>query len=654
MWKRLLHVLFPGRSPDPSRRRETSVNAVPHGQHGAAVYPPNDRGLPIQTSEALIHGQSELVSMLRLHAASSPALFESRFMAPINRLAQYANTLPGSSSAAFAGAGGLFRASLELAFANFRASDGRIFTGALGVEERHRLEARWRYVCFATGLLYPLGAALSNMLVMDEAGKQWSPELESLQQWVQSRKADRVYVTWRNELATLGPSALAGTFALTIIGRDNVEWLNDGSQELVKVLVNIVTGSQSSNNLIASSLTKEMWTAITAREMARLHQNYGKLTIGSNVAPWLLDAMVALSDTKWRLNKAVMFLDASGLYLEWPLAGRDIVAFCTERGITGIPSSDASLLDLLTGTQLVEKGVDGVGLCEIADCQGEIKTAVRVLQPAMLVSDADLASAPTLRSVSMKLVMAQDPLRDRSAPSASQSMPAAQDVSKGKPKGKATRLPPALEQVDSDEIQAVLGSEPGAHGVDDRTPQVDDELDDASTVMASRATGAQREGPTTRGPEPATGGQAAGKADAPALSAGPVPSTSKATQSPGAIVEGGEIRYGDLLPADVVVKLRPHDGEILGKLVHLWRKRSTSGKVLRMCEHGAAFEFALLKDFARDPPGFLTVLGDLGMLYLSPTHGAKKVFPLPASEGSQSMVVCFILAHHTARKLRLE
>jgi hypothetical protein len=166
----MLSRLFPAVSA--SGLVTTGVEAAPGQQAaGATRYPPRDPSLPVQPLGAIAGAQPELMAMLRLHAAVESGVFNGRFGAPIAQVAGRVNVLPGSVSAEFAGSGGPFRAALETAVAFFRASDGRIFSGALGVEARHLLEPRWRYLCFVAGLLFPLGRPLRQMTVIGAAGE---------------------------------------------------------------------------------------------------------------------------------------------------------------------------------------------------------------------------------------------------------------------------------------------------------------------------------------------------------------------------------------------------------------------------------------------------------------------------------------------------
>ena len=74
---------------------------------------------------------------------------------------------------------------------------------------------------------------------------------------------------------------------------------------------------------------------------------------------------------------------------------------------------------------------------------------------------------------------------------------------------------------------------------------------------------------------------------------------------------------------------------------------------MRMCEHGAAFDMTILADHAKDPVTFLNRLGTEGYLYTAPETPRKMVYNLPRVEGGDKTVMCFILAHHAAKRLAI-
>ncbi len=407
-----MRKLFNGPS-EVSPGSDEAVNAHPNfhpvrSNSGAVHYPPQDPGLTCPSAKRMVDSQAEIASKLKLHAAVTPELYAERFATPIHNLAGIVANLPGSASGVFAGEGGMFRASLEMAFNCFRASDGRIFTGSSTVEERHLLEGRWRYVCFAAGLLYPLGAPLQNMQVINAQAERWAPELDAIVDWIQ--EGNQYWVTWFTEHSEPGPSALAGMLVHKVLGRKNIDWLNSGSPEMIRRLVEVATGSPAASSLIAASVIKDVWASIHQRETARLHQNYGRLVVGSHTSPYLIDSMVVLARDKWKVNAKTLFVDGEGVYLEWPVAARDIIEYCASRGYAGIPASESALLAMLMSSKLVAASLDGVAIEEIANQDGEIVGAVKLSKPGLLIDDMAQFQKPNTRPISLAAVVAADPV----------------------------------------------------------------------------------------------------------------------------------------------------------------------------------------------------------------------------------------------------
>lgn len=611
MFKSLIAKLFsrPATGGMPISAPGDFVKPINLGR--AVQYPPQDPGFECAEAVSLVEAQHGIMAMLRMHAASDIALFRTRYEQPVLNVAEYISNLPGTSSGVFAGEGGLLRACIEVAFNSFRSSDGRIFTGASGVEERHLLEVRWRYVCFAAGLLYPIGAAIQSMQVLNEDGSRWSAELDSLQLWV--GVGSRYWVSWTDEDVEPGPAPIMGMLVNRLIGRENINWLNQGSPDLIKRLVEIVSGSKSAESSLAATVVKGVWSAVHEREVARRHQNYGRLAVGSHISPYIIDAMVVLSKQSWEINKKTMFVDASGVHLEWPAAGTDIINFCRDRGYPGIPSSEGALLSLLNANKIIATGMDGAIFEEIANADAEVVNAVKLSKPGMLVDDPAAYAKPTSRLVVMADIVEADPL---TAPSPEKP---ARKPSEKKPKpNDTTTVRPTLDTLDVEQVATNNDAPPVV-------PEV--KQADKSVTLEAKAT------------EPVVVSQVGKSPQTPHDQA-----TSK---------EGAEIKYASLVDKDVADKLKPHAKEILGKVIHAWREKSEPEFVMRMTECGLAVQ----KDFillcsSRGPDAILE-WAETGLLYIDPMRPGVKIHQIATVEGGAKKVECIIFARLTAKLLGL-
>lgn len=601
-----LKKLFGTHAAAPAPAVPASINLPIRAAVGGVQYPPQDPGFVCPNPENLIAAQSDVMGMLRTHAACPTAHFDERYRLPILNLAEYIANLPGSPSGVFAGEGGLFRACVEMAFNSFRASDGRIFTGMSGVEERHLLEGRWRYVCFMAGLLYPVGASVQAMEVIDTNGARWSAELDPLQQWVGTDK--RFYVSWSRDDVTPGPSPIMGMLVQRIIGRKNIDWLNEGSPDLIKRLVEIISGSPVAKSLIATDVVSSVWSSVHEREMARRYQNYGRLVVGSHISPYVLDAMSGLIASKWKINEKTVFVDGTDVYLEWPAAGLDIIEYCQARGYQGIPAHHSALMVMLSANNIIVAGIDGVAISEIANQDGEIVAAVKLSKPSLLVEDMAQYAKVKQKPVALVAVVDADPL---TAPSPEK---------KAKPKKveqKQSVAQPTLDtlEIDEDDI--------GAEKPVDAVVIIEKSMEPEVTQKV-----------------------------APSTSIKPVEAESK-NQQLAQLKEGEEISYAGLVCADILVKLKPYAAETLGKVIHAWREKIETKYVFRMTTVGVAIEqeFVLLASSPELGPNAILEWAAAGLLYIDPTRPGIKIHQISVSEGSIKKVNCIVFSMGVADRL---
>lgn len=635
--------------------RESSIEVRAVLQRNAVQYPPQDPGFVLPTTDQLIHAQAELLGMLKTHAAVPPSLYEARYLAPIKALAAHIGNLPATASGVFAGEGGLFRACMEMAFYAFRASDGRIFTGSSGVEERHKLEARWRYVCFASAMLYPVGAPLHAMSVLDEAGRRWAPELDPLNTF--ATPGSQYWVTWQNSSCEPGPAGAGAMLAHHILGRENVDWLNAGSPDLVRRIHEIVTGASTASSLLATSVVKDTWASIHERETSRRHQNYGRLIVGSHISPYVIDAMVMLSREQWKLNDKVMFCDGKQVYLEWPAAGNAIIDFCRERGYRGIPSSEAALLTVMGSNGLVHCNADGVEIVEIADGEGEIIGAVRLCKPGLLVDDMSSLSKVIKRPVTVDDMIAADPIASASP----EALPTHERKKPVKKSEQVHTAPPPVAQ--------------GLEMPDYSDSDFDDEDEDGHSAEETA-----RAAPSTvvETPEIAVGKRSSAPAqqsvkvqtqvmpDGSAISTGSKvgdqgsrergsPKAKTDTKSSAEVGNAPQVTFSDHVPGSYKDRLLPYAVEILGRLIHDVKHRpEDDSSVVRMTKLGFAVDHEVVLGISSKAIDALSNWAENGMLYIDPTRPGNKVHQIAIIEGGQKKKPCIVFRSAVAEGLGLK
>lgn len=594
---------------------------------GVVQYPPTDPGLPTATVDELLTAQHAMISRLRTHAAHDPQLFQTRFVEPLARIAGYVSNLPAAPEGLYSGPGGLFRACVELSFGAFQAADGRIFTGSLGVEERHRLEVRWRYVCFLAGLLWPVGRTLEQIKVTTAKGDSWPVRALPMDQWIARNQADRIYCTWPRAVAPPGPASTSAALVLAIAGDAPFRWIEEGSPQLATALLSIVTGTRTEQNGNAFDVVEGMWTKVCAAETARQPTTYGRLQYGAHSGPHLVDAMRSLvQSSAWVAQRSPLFVDATGVYLVWPLAGEEMLRALQSRA-PHLATTLGGLLVQLEDSGLIEVSANTGPFKEIADEAGEVVAAVRLTKADSLIDGYRPVDFANCRSVEMSAIRREDPLRAPSVPVAPAVLLEGSQSAKPQlvqpPAPAKSILEPTLA-VDSGQTAGVDPEEPAAA----RTP-----AKSADAVKAELAPPTQSAKPTERVLD--TSKKSPAEADP--VTAG------------GGVAEGAEVRHADSLPKEVRTSLKPFVAEQLAHLIAVCK----SSDQCRSLPTGVAVPLTLLGSVVASPPDFLQALSLVGYLHVEQSAPGRLVQDVAIPDGTANKVKCFILSTPLTKKVGL-
>jgi hypothetical protein len=208
---------------------------------------------------------------------------------------------------------GLFRACLEAAFYSFQASDGHIFTASEGVERRHALEGRWRYVCFLAALLRPVGRPLQRVVLQQCEGEDWKRSAGGVSAWAEGAGVDRLCIGWREpeEGQAIGPSPATLPLLPVVVGRENLDMLQQGDGELVTALCQLAAG-QAAAFSIAHQTVAGCWERIAEREAPRPSQaaaralaESARVEAGTQVAPPARYADLLPADLREEIHASV-------------------------------------------------------------------------------------------------------------------------------------------------------------------------------------------------------------------------------------------------------------------------------------------------------------------------------------------------------------
>jgi conjugal transfer pilus assembly protein TraI len=583
-------------------------------------------GLALRAPQAILHANADLIDRLRLHAATDEAQFQERFIGPLLRLAEFINVVPATATTLFSGEMGLFRASLEAGFFAFQASDGRIFTGAEGVERRHALEGRWRYLCFLAALFHPIGKPLERLTVTGPDGQTWKRHFSGITTWAEGAGATRLFVSWGGPDAddSIGPSSVTLQVLPAIVGAENLQMLQDGAAELVSDLYKLAIG-EAGTSRIAQQVVTACWDRIARREAARRPQAYGRLTSGTHQGPYLAGALRAMVESgQWRVNESPLSADRSGAYLEWPRAAEDLIRFGREKGYAGWPHDAPTLAALLKASNLVEDGGTELGLTEVVTSDGEIKHALKVANPLAVLEDYDPASFEGRPEATLAGVLAADPLARAEAAAAERA-------------ATTTDAPqPARGEAGNEETAAATGATKSEATAGAVPPENEELADEGQPAAAERDDPA----PTRARPKRAAAGAEHG-------------AVSRSEERGGKLREAPEVRYADLVPEDIRSEIGAAlQVEILGKIVKAWRDRGENSSVMRRIDNGAAIEFAYLATQMSNVPTWVDTMARVGLIYSPPSTPGLRIQKVPIPEGRQP-VQAVVLSNLACRRLGL-
>lgn len=566
----------------------------------ALRYPPADAGLPVLTADELLHSNADIIARLRTHAALSPELFEQRFLQPLRRLASYINALPATASGLFSGEMGLLRAAVECAFFSFQASDGRIFTGSEGVERRHLLEGRWRYLCFLAGLFYPLGKPLERLVVAGPDGAVWKRHLNGVTDWAATAGATRLFVSWGSteEAGAIGPSNAVLAIVPGVCGADNVQMLDDGAAELVAALYAIAAAGPSTAR-VAGEVVSGAWQRIMDREAARRPLAFGRVVSGTHMGPYLVGAARALVEQGvWKPNgeNSCLVADAHGLYLRWPDAARDLIEHGVRQNYPGWPADAPTMAALLRAASLVTSSDTDMGTIDVVDHDGVITQALKIANPLSLLEDYEQYA--TAGGKTLAAVLAADPLARSEAAA-----------------------------------QPTVGKAPAA----------------TTAAAAPAPTAPQAVDPEDQQPDTPPAKPAAG----PAAQAAATPSQ-QGQKSGGALSEAPDVRYADLVPEDIRQDVGSAlQAELLGKVVMAWRNKGDRSEVMRRVDEGAAISMTFLTENMRDAVTWIDNMARVGLIYSPKEKPGLRVHRVCIPEGRKPDIPAVILSNLACKRLGL-
>jgi conjugal transfer pilus assembly protein TraI len=364
MFKWLRFSQKPTGTPSSSSKSQVGLAPAVQSQQldldeEAPLYPPADRGIPMEPLEKVLHRQRDLIERIQRAAGVSPEAFDARYMAPITNLASYVHLLPATDTEYFVGAGGLIRLSLEIGLHSLQTSHASVFPVAGVVEKRSALLPKWELATFLAAICSQLYRPVANMVVIDGANNQWPQILMPLTEWGGSLQTRRYFIRWATGTDTASRQSCAAFLIGKIIPAEVLQYLNEDNNVIVPAMTASISGGDMnpSQNPIGRIVAPIM-TRVIQEDMKRNSRNYGNYSLGIHLEPHLIDAMRRLiKNGQWTINVkgARVWIGTDGVYIIWSAGAKDIAALLTADSFVGLPQDPDTLADILIEAKVLER-----------------------------------------------------------------------------------------------------------------------------------------------------------------------------------------------------------------------------------------------------------------------------------------------------------
>lgn len=382
----------PQAAPAPEIRSTLAMAALGDGANPViqAIYPPMDPGFPAVEPEQIIIGASAKIKRLAEIAGGTASEFDRLYLTPLRNLAHQIHLLPATPYSHYSSPAGLFNMCLDIALMARQAAEGKIFVPEASIEVRHRTEGAWRYSSFVAGLLSQLHIPVGSMTVTSPKGEQWPRYASSIYEWLQAKKLSTYHVVWHEKAKVTG--AEGALLLAKVIPVDVMDWLASTDSQIIRDVNIAVTREMTSSESILGAILKGVVSRVKEVDALQQPSRFGRLTIGTQFEPHLLNAMRELLENgTWRCNEPAghILWGSDGLYVPWPSGLKDVLSIFDQRSLSAMPRSSVTLAELLGQSGVIISKDAGIWVHDIVvkDKSGTSITvpAMRFKEPLLLV-----------------------------------------------------------------------------------------------------------------------------------------------------------------------------------------------------------------------------------------------------------------------------
>jgi hypothetical protein len=240
------------------------------------AYPPAKQGTPFVTPEDIVLNNTDLIDRIKMSAGERSDQFDLLYMTVINRFASFVHLLPASENQHHSLPGGLFRHCMEVGFISLMKADRTLYGIDKPPSQRQEIEKRWKLSAFIAGLAHDIGKPLSDMVIVNDMGEQWSPFLSDIYKWGKERNANYYTVNWV-ENRYKKHEVVSGFVLDTIAGADIKNFLYDGDPNILHMMMSAILTGDLESNMIAKIISEADHQS-TKHDVDRVSKNNHKTT----------------------------------------------------------------------------------------------------------------------------------------------------------------------------------------------------------------------------------------------------------------------------------------------------------------------------------------------------------------------------------------
>lgn len=575
-----------------------------------------DSGIRVATPGDVLASQADLIRVLKRNLGISNDDFERRYLSPLRRAADFINLIPATRDKHHTGAGGLFRFAAAMGVRAAQSADGRIFAASEGIERRRQTESAWRHAAFLTGLTCELFRPLTEMIIVDPKGNQWSPFLASLTGWAKQQGADHFFVRWhQRDDARSVANTLSSWAVNVVVGNEIISDLHKANPTVVETIFGVASGSiTTADNSTMASLINEVRRRVVEKDHAIAPSTYGKLTSGSHLEPYFVDAMRALLRIGvWQINtkNSRCHYGADGLYVAWRLGARELLGHLQSANIAGVPTSHDTLAEMMGRAGIISVAPDGswVHLVRSSAGAGAPMPAVRIQSPAAILGNSEVKPVADTLRVNPGKAAAPKPSSFTSSTTAKQEITAAAQLHVAS--ALETAIPNTTSPSEASSAATVVEETGELQG-----------FEEATSIAEPLTTLAVVKPPISRQDKPS------GKVAKPPSAKGGIPT-----------VPDVEDEVQETFDKDLLLELGAPICREVAEWRNLWNRGQSTQEFLRTSE-GLAVSYSVLQASAIQLQKIVEVLKCAGHIEISVVSGKQRVLtPIPFSKKSELGVV---------------